>query len=199
MAESRVPLEQPWASRWLRRIDACYPSTSSRVALRRKDLVLALSGRPGGEALRGELATLGPQLAASYAMKSAKALDEDVHDLAMWPLIYFPRPELVRVCAFKRYEPRRQGELSPAQATILRSILGSRAPHLLPLADKLEDGGGTTSGETRSLIDAVWPVVSRETSKARISGLGAHVMEIVDLLDNTGWAAPEERIYAQKT
>ena len=119
---------------------------------------------PGASLRRSRRSSLRPT-----RLKSPRALDSDLEEFA-----------------FSSTSPARKAS-SRRSRRLSCATLESDAPHLLPLADKLAAGDGTTSSETDSIIEVLWwDVVWRKTFKASISDRGGDVMEIVDLIDNTG-------------
>jgi hypothetical protein len=58
VADPGVPLEQRWADRWLRLIVQRFGEGLTRVELRRREVIRALSSKPDGRATFDEIATL---------------------------------------------------------------------------------------------------------------------------------------------
>jgi hypothetical protein len=160
MANARVPLEQPWADRWLRLIDARLGERRTRVDERRREVIRVLSGRHDGRATFEEIATLTPELTRTYAQKSPKAIGDDLRALMMCGLIEVPEPGVVRTRAFKMFDPKPPPRPSPGEAELLTRVLTDRAPQLLGVVDRLREGTATTPDEQFEVSEALMVEVS---------------------------------------
>jgi hypothetical protein len=179
VAGARIPLEQPWADRWLRLIDARFGEHLTRVDLRRREVIRVLSSRPDGRATFDEIATLTPELARTYAQKSRMALRHDVSTLMLMGLIQIPTADAVRTSAFKLFYPKPPPRPSLEEAVLLTRILATRAPHLLGVVDRLRDGEPIPPDEQLEVTDALMSEVSRSGQDKR--GLTAEGEAIFNL------------------